>query len=134
MTERDYKHGRNREGEPLAPLPEPEAILEAMPEGEWIRAQQIAMRLGVEGSQRLGVRASKGNWSGGMKAGVRLTHRLSAMHRRGLVDRRLDDHYQDTYEFRRVVRCPECKSSRTYVGVGGQYRACRDCYHRWEAS
>lgn len=92
-------HGVDRNGEPLAPLPSREEILEAMPVGEWMRAQQIAGRLGVSGSRRLGVRASKGNWSGGMKAGVRLTHRLSAMHRAGLVQRRYDEHYGDTYEF-----------------------------------
>jgi hypothetical protein len=90
MNRTGYKHGVDREGNPLEPLPSPEDILAAMPEGEWIRAQQIAMRLRIAGSRRLSVRSSKGNWSGGMKAGVRLTHRLSAMYRRGLVDRRYD--------------------------------------------
>lgn len=93
--------GVDRHGDPLAPLPEPDTILAAMPDGRWERAEQIARRLGVVGSRRLGVRASKGNWSGGMKGGVRLTHRLSAMHRQGLVERRLDDEYGDTYEFRK---------------------------------
>jgi hypothetical protein len=101
LSRSGYTHGVDRGGEPLEPLPSREEILRTMPENTWMRAQQIAYRLDVQGSRRLGTKASKGNWSGAMKAGVRLTHRLTAMYRQGLVDRRYDREYGDTWEFRR---------------------------------
>lgn len=84
------EHGVDRQGQALAPLPPAETILAAFDAGEWLRAEEVARRLSVVGSRRLGVRASKGNWSGGMKAGVRLVHRLLALHREGKLAARRD--------------------------------------------
>jgi hypothetical protein len=89
------QHGVSRSGEPLAPLPSQEQILGALHGFHGLaRAEQVARALGVVGSRRLGTKSSKGNWSGGMKAGVRLAPRLMAMHRAGLVvaDYDRDDH------------------------------------------
>lgn len=73
----------------LAPLPDEDAIVATVRELQerpfGATANTVARRLGVQSARRHGNGAVKGSWSGQMSAGLRLSPRLRAMVRRGLL-------------------------------------------------
>lgn len=90
----------------LPPLPSDDdivaAIIELQAEERWhlgVSAQRIAWRLGVVPARRLGNGAVKGSWSGTMAPALRLTPRLTSLHRRGRVRRTIDTRTRDRWRY-----------------------------------
>jgi hypothetical protein len=102
----------------LSPLPTDEEIVAAVKSlsddkramtarsGYWrdtaATANEIARRAGVQAARRLGNGAMKGSWSGTMSPSLRISPRLRAMARRGL----LVEHY-DHENYRKVYEVPD---------------------------
>lgn len=95
----------------LSPLPSDDefvrAVTEIVAEGtlrnpfyRGASAADVAYRLGVQGSSRLGNGAVKGSWSGRMSPALRVTPRLMALAKQGRIFRGYD------YDYRRAVYYP----------------------------
>lgn len=86
MTRRRKGNGNDN----LAPLPDDVAVLRAVHTLAEERlgaatAQAVARRLGVEPARRLGNGAVQGSWSGYMAPALRISPRLLALQRQGLL-------------------------------------------------
>lgn len=75
-------------------------------------ANAIAGKLGVQGARRLGNGAMKGSWSGTMSASLRISPRLRALVKRGL----LDTHYNNE-DYRNEYTLTEAGRARLAGGA-----------------
>lgn len=105
------KAARQRRGprvnQSLPALPDDLAFLRAVAAVEadrrWgygVTAGDVAYHLRVPGARRLGRGAVKGSWTGTMSGALRVSPRLSALTRRGLLDRFTGTRHDGTSEYR----------------------------------